>query len=407
VSARQLLPGLPAEAWRRNVYSLVLACFLAALGFVFAAPLLPLLVAQLSGGADAAALAWAGVAFGITPLCSALMAPAWTRLAERYGHRPMLLRSLGATCLLMGAMAFARSPLELVLLRVGVGAFGAFVPASVAALVVTTPRQETGKAIGTAQAAQVAGNVVGPLIGGVLGDWLGVRVPFVFVGLAFLVAFGLVAWLFRDLPRPAAGQALPAAEARPSAAVPLWLLWGGNFAAQFADAVFGPLLPLYLLDLRAPGAQVASIAGVAISVGALGAAIASYLAPRLFAKRALTALAFSLVGAALAFGPVALAGAWWQVPPLRAAIGAFGGTAATLSYVVAVATAAPASRGRAVTSVASAGLLGWAAGSFTCSALAGAGIRPVFGAAAGLLAAAALGLLLRGRRRPGGRLAAE
>ncbi|MCL5108415.1 MAG: hypothetical protein M1401_06060 [Chloroflexi bacterium] len=160
-------------------------------------------------------------------------------------------------------------------------------------------------------------------------------------GLTSLAAFGLVALLYRDLPRAETGQAPPAAEASRPAALPFWVLWGGNFSAQFADAVFGSLLPLYLLGLRAPEEVVATIAGVAISVGALGAAIASYLAPRLFARRAVAAMALSLVGAALAFGPLAMAGVWWQVPPLRATIGAFGGTAATLSYVLAATLATP------------------------------------------------------------------
>ncbi len=60
-----------------------------------------------------------------------------------------------------------------------------------------------------------------------------------------------------------------------------------------------------------------------------------------------------------------------------------------------------------MTSVASAGLLGWAAGPFTCSALAGAGIRPVFGVAAGLLLVAALAALVRGRQQHARALAPE
>ncbi|MHB1134112.1 MAG: MFS transporter [Chloroflexota bacterium] len=392
---------LPAEGWQRNVWALIVAIFMSALGFVFVAPLLPLLLAEMLGGSEAEALAWAGVAFGITPLLSAIVAPFWTRLSERFGHRTMLLRSLGTIGLCMVGMAVARGPLDVVLLRVVTGVFGAFVPASVAALVASTPRQETGRAIGTAQAAQVSGSVAGPLLGGVLADWLGLRVPFLAVGLIFFGAFFLVAFLYRDLPREAAEKAVavtPApGRAMPTAVPLLWLLWGANFVAQFTDSIFGPLLPLYLAALRAPGEALATVTGLTVSLGALGAAVASYLAPRLFARRGLRVMAFSLLVAAFAFAPLALANVWWQVPPLRAFIGVLGGTVATLSYVVAATVAAPGQGGAAVTKIASAGLLGWAAGAFTCSALAGAGPRLVFGADAALLAVVGLALLLRRR----------
>lgn len=36
---------------------------------------------------------WSGVSFGITFLASALISPYWGSLADKYGRKPMLIRS--------------------------------------------------------------------------------------------------------------------------------------------------------------------------------------------------------------------------------------------------------------------------------------------------------------------------
>ena len=62
------------------------ACFLGFTGFTLVMPFLPLFIAQL-GVADVGAIAvWTGISLGVTPALTALLAPAWGRLGDRYAE---------------------------------------------------------------------------------------------------------------------------------------------------------------------------------------------------------------------------------------------------------------------------------------------------------------------------------
>ena len=54
-------------------------------------PFLPLYVQQLGVSSPAAVVQWSGVAFGATFFGTAMTAPLWGRLADRYGRKPMLI----------------------------------------------------------------------------------------------------------------------------------------------------------------------------------------------------------------------------------------------------------------------------------------------------------------------------
>ena len=375
---RYFLHRLPSEGWRRNLLALTAASFMTSVGFIFVMPLLPLLMAELVGGDSTAATAWSGLAFGISPLMGAALAPIWGWIGDRYGYRLMLLRALGAIGLLMGLMGFATSSVHLVILRGAIGALGAFSPAAMGAIAATTPRQETGRAIGLLQASQVAGSVVGPLIGGLLADQLGLRAPFLVVAGLFAIAFLLVYRLYQDLPSEHSDPTAAPAAARKPGVSTLWVLLATLFAVQFADGTFGPLLPLYLRSLGVPPDATASLAGLTVSLGALGAALSSYWAPRLGGRRMVSIIQGGLMGAALLSLPVALATSWWQIPPLRALIGFLSGGILTLSYTLATRRVGRGRAGTALGMLSSAAMIGWACGPLTTAALSGTGPRVMF-----------------------------
>ena len=49
---------------------------------------------------------WTGVSLGITPAMTAVLAPAWGRLGDRFGRKIMVERSLVSFVVLFAAMAF-------------------------------------------------------------------------------------------------------------------------------------------------------------------------------------------------------------------------------------------------------------------------------------------------------------
>src|SRR2546425_10920004 len=82
------------EGWQRNVGALTLCVFIAFVGFQFFTPFLPLYVREL-GVIDPARIAlWSGLLAAVTPAVSGLLAPVFGRLADRFGWKIMLIRSL-------------------------------------------------------------------------------------------------------------------------------------------------------------------------------------------------------------------------------------------------------------------------------------------------------------------------
>ena len=73
-------------------------------------PFLPLYFQQL-GVTDVGEIAlWSGLSLGVTPALTAFMAPFWGRLADRYGRKIMVERSLVSFVVVMAAMAYVTEP---------------------------------------------------------------------------------------------------------------------------------------------------------------------------------------------------------------------------------------------------------------------------------------------------------
>src|SRR5688572_32663064 len=80
-------------------------------------PFLPLYFQQL-GVADMGEIAlWSGLSVGVTPAMTALLAPFWGRLADRFGRKIMVERSLASFVLVMASMAFVTKAWHVLALR--------------------------------------------------------------------------------------------------------------------------------------------------------------------------------------------------------------------------------------------------------------------------------------------------
>src|SRR5206468_2697904 len=84
----------PTEAWRRNQYAVLVCVFTSFLGFSFVQPFMPLYIKQLGVTDLGEAALYSGVAFGIAPLFSGLLAPFWGMLADSHGVKVMVQRAL-------------------------------------------------------------------------------------------------------------------------------------------------------------------------------------------------------------------------------------------------------------------------------------------------------------------------
>src|SRR5438094_1316881 len=90
--------------WQRNVWALALTVFVAFVGFQFFSPFLPLYIHEL-GVTDPRRIAlWSGVIAAVTPAMSGILAPLFGRLADRFGRKMMLIRSLVGFVVIMAGM---------------------------------------------------------------------------------------------------------------------------------------------------------------------------------------------------------------------------------------------------------------------------------------------------------------
>jgi DHA1 family multidrug resistance protein-like MFS transporter len=305
-------------------------------GFAFVLPFLPLFVRELGVEEPERAALWAGVLIGIAPLIAGLLAPVWGRLADRHGHKAVAVKALVAYVVILALCAVVTRVEQLLVLRIGIGLFGGIGPLGLAMATAQAPREETGRAVGLIQAAQILSAAIGPFAGGLLADAIGFRGTFLVT--AFLCALALVLVLaFYEDRGPAERKAAAASPGFAAVvAVPgVLALLVVLFLVNFIGRSFTPILPLHLASLGLPASRLASATGVLISAYSLAAAASSFYLGRLSRSRSpLGLLLLTLVGGAATVAPMALVPSYETILGLAVLLGLVGGGSLTLCYTI-------------------------------------------------------------------------
>ena len=372
----------PENAWRRNLYVVMLAVFVSFTGFTFVMPFLPLYIKQLGITDEGDAALWSGLIFGISPLISGLLAPVWSVLSERYGRKVMLQRSLGAFVILIVLMAFVANIYQLLALRLLIGLFGGMGAMSVALASTIAPRQRVGEAVGLIQATQLSSGIAAPFMGGVLVDAFGLKGSFFIASALCAVAFLVITIAYRDedeqgeanaaQPLVAGVQPKPVFSARQYLHMPIFIgLLVSVFTIQFVDRSFGPLLPLYIGTLGAPMERIGSITGLVMTLGAIAASIAAVQAGRVSSRADPRPLLLAtLVAGAVLCLPLAFVGSWPQLLVIRVLLGLMAGGSLTLTYAIGARMLPASAKMGAFGTLAGVGQIGGATSPFVTGALA-------------------------------------
>src|SRR5215216_3732509 len=168
----------------RNLFAVTSASFIGFMGFTLVMPFLPLYFHQL-GVADVGRVAmWSGLSLGVTPALTAMLAPWWGRLADRFGRKIMIERSLVSFVVVMSATAFATRPWHVFALRCIQGLFAGYGALTLTMAADSAPKGKMAQAIGTVQTAQRLGPALGPVFGGTVAALVGLHRAF-FVAAAF------------------------------------------------------------------------------------------------------------------------------------------------------------------------------------------------------------------------------
>ena len=400
-------PSAPAA--RRNLYVTVAMVFVVFTGFAFVLPFLPLFVRELGVAEPERAALWAGVLIGVAPLLAGLLAPLWGRLADRHGQKRIAVKALVAYVVLLALSAAVTSVGQLFALRVGVGLFGGIGPLGLAMATALAPREETGRAVGLVQAAQI-------LVGGDRAarrraagrhDRHPAHVPG--DGGALRARARAARGLLRG-EAPATGlrrrrhaRGFARSSALPGVAALLVVL----FLVNFIGRSFTPILPLHLASLGLGEDRLASATGVLISAYSIAAAASAWglgrlsryaVPPRAAASRRSWA-APSLVA------PMALVPRFEQVLALAVLLGLAAGGSLTLCYTIGGLMVPEAVRTTAFGFFSAAALFGGALSPSVAGLVAHLSLLGIYFVDAALYLLLAAALVVRGRAL-GGRVSA-
>jgi DHA1 family multidrug resistance protein-like MFS transporter len=347
-------------------------------------PFLPLFIRQL-GVTDLGEITlWTGAILGVTPALTALMSPFWGRLADRYGRKIMVARSLLACAVIMGSMAFVTRPWHVFALRAALGLLTGYGGLVLAMAAESAPRDRMAQAIGTVQTAQRLGPAVGPVIGGFLAEAVGLRRAFLVTAAVYTAALGLILVAYAEEPPGRHADGAGASGDRVSfrsilAFENFLLLIGLVFAVQFVDRSVGPILPLYIEQAGVGASRVPIAAGALFSISALSASLGHHFCGRLL-RRYSTRLVISVAASAAAAGAGMLA-AGPNVWLMGLAIAIFGvgiGTASTAAYTAAASVIPAGAHGSSFGVLSSASLAGLAVSPVVAGSLGATTMRGVF-----------------------------
>ncbi len=392
-----------AERWRRNQYVTVATVFVVFTGFAFVLPFLPLFVRELGVADPEQAALWAGVLIGIAPLAAGLLAPVWGRLADRYGHKPMALRALAAYVVLLVLSARVTSVEQLLALRLGIGLFGGIGPLGLAMATAHAPRDQTGRAVGLVQAAQILSAAIGPFVGGALADTVGFRATFLVTAAACAAALLLVLLLYEDLPRPEAPGAseAPARIADVSRLPGVAFLLAILFLVNFIGRSFTPVLPMQLGELGVPVSRLSLMTGLLISLYSVAAALSAAGLGRLSRRHApARLLVLSLAAGAVTVLPMGLVESFAPMLLFAVLLGLASGGALTLCYTIGGMAVPQGRRGAAFGLFSGAALFGGAVSPSVAGLLTHLGFRSIYWVNAALFVLLAVAVALRPEARP-------
>lgn len=388
------------------------------MGFTLVMPFLPLYF-HLLGVTDVGRVAaWSGLSLGVTPALTALLAPWWGRLADRFGRKIMIERSLFSFVIVMSAMAFVTKPWHVFALRTIQGLFAGYGALTLTMAADSAPKGKMGQAIGTVQTAQRLGPALGPVLGGTVAAIVGLRRAFIVAAVFYALALILVFLTYDEPPSPLRGSGEARGQASTTGRVAFRnvlafenfvLMAVVIFGLQFVDRSFGPILPLFVGEIGVAPGRIPLISGLLFSIAAGAGAIGHHYCAALLTRRSATQL-IATACAVAAFGGVIYVAAR-DLRWLFVATPIFGfaiGVATTAAYTAAAAVIPPNVRGTGFGLLTTASLIGLAVSPVVSGLLGATSIRAVWALdVAGLLLLAVVVHRVGGSGDRGGKTPAD
>jgi len=264
--------------WRMTLYAAWVAQLCSIMGFSFVMPFFPFYLQHDLGVTDPHQVPiWAGILASSSGIAMTAAAPLWGIVADRYGRKIMVQRSMFGGAVVLGLMGLVHTPVQLLILRILQGAVTGTISASVALVSSVTPRKRMGYSLGLMQMAVFTGAAVGPWLGGAMADRFGYRAPFavtagLLLGGGLLVLFGARERFKRPAPHDLQGVAGVRSLLSLPGVVTLLSIY---FMLNLSGTIVGPIFPLFVEKLMGTAEHAASTTGMLLAIGGVVAAVAA------------------------------------------------------------------------------------------------------------------------------------
>ncbi|WP_110955613.1 MFS transporter [Anaerosinus massiliensis] len=263
--------------WRVNLWVLCISVVLTSASYTMLVPFLPVYLLELGISEEDVAM-WSGAVFSASFFVGAIMAPIWGKFADKNGKRLMAIRAglgLGIVYFLGGIVM---SPYELLGVRILQGFANGFLPASLAIVSSSVPKEQLGFSLGIIQTGQIIGSVLGPLLGGFLAHIFGMRASFFVAAVCLLLVTIGVIWLVKEPAKVEdhhAGSSMLEDIQRAAKNSLLLEMMGLTLLIQVAMMILQPVITLYVAQLQGDMEGVVLTAGIIFSLGGIAGAMST------------------------------------------------------------------------------------------------------------------------------------
>ncbi|MCZ8511560.1 MFS transporter [Paenibacillus filicis] len=264
-------------SWKRNLFILWIGSFLISAAYSVSIPFMSIFLQDDLGVSDHLE-AWTGTIFAVAFLTSALIAPFWGSIADKYGRKLMMLRAGFCLSITYFLYFIVQNPYELFFLRILEGLLAGYIPSAIALIATNTPEKHVGYALGIISTSTAASSIVGPLIGGVVSHWIGPRDTFMVSSIMAFIAF-LIALFWVKEPhfkkssakRSSVISDLKEAASNQNLILILFLV----FLTSTSIMILEPLLTIYVLQLGSSQSSASLNSGIIFSAVGVATLIAA------------------------------------------------------------------------------------------------------------------------------------
>ena len=252
--------------WKKNLFVLSIAVFIAGIAFSEIMPFLSLYINTLGNFSHQQLNFWSGIVYSGTFIVSAVVSPWWGKLADKKGRKPMILRAGIGMSVVIACMGLVQNVWQLLLLRMLQGVFAGFISNSNALVATETPKTNSGQALGTIASATTAGTLLGPLVGGALTSIFSYRITFMITrGLLLLCSILVLFFVHENDFKPVTAKKLDKASGVIKSLRSPHLIFGlllTTLIIQAANNSINPIVSLYVRQLLNGHGNVVFISGV-------------------------------------------------------------------------------------------------------------------------------------------------